>query len=88
MFYLLIAIVVGAGVFGVGFLFGRGRATDFDRTRRGQYKQAVEDLDEARRLLLVSTNKVRVYERGLNDIAAGRGIAEVTAAYALNEANN
>lgn len=88
MFYLLVALVVGAGLIGMGYLLGRNSASHYDRVRRRQHKEAVSDLDDERSVRLESDRKVEVATRALNQIVRNSGIAEVTAAMALKDMNN
>lgn len=87
-FLLLMALIIGAGLFALGFFVGRTRASDFDRTRRAQYKEAVADLDAERSNRLESDRKVDVATRALNSILRNDSLAEVTASMALNDMNN
>lgn len=88
VFLALMALLVGAGIFFVGFLVGRTRASDFDRTRRNQYKEAVSDLDTERDARLESDRQVEIAKRALNQILRNNSLAEITASMALNDMNN
>ena len=86
-FPLLMALLVGAGLFFIGFLTGRTRASDFDRTRRRQYKEAVADLDTERDARLESDRQIEIAKRALNQILRNNNLAEITASMALNDMN-
>lgn len=87
-FLLLMTLGVGAGIFFIGFLVGRTRASDFDRTRSRQYKEAVADLDNERDERLELARQVEVAKRGFNQILRNDSMAEITASMALNDMNN
>ena len=88
MIYLLVA-VVAVGIFVVGYTFGKTRGSDFSKIQKAEYSAMTRQLSTANLELDQSLRANAQYRSALNDIAAGRGgLAEITAAAALNVVNN
>lgn len=83
---LLGLMLLGSG--GLGYVVGKGRRSEFEKTRDREYKEAVKALDSRRDSALESDRKVLVYERALGKIAKGDDrMPDITASLALGEFN-
>lgn len=85
---LLLAALVGVGIFVVGFGVGRARASEYDRIKKAEYREMSRDLTAAQKVSARNATEAMQYESALRAISQGRGGApEITAAAALNVVN-
>ena len=87
MKYVFLILVVGAVVLGavfIGYLIGRTKASDYDKTKKAEYKEMSSRVNALVVERSNARNEAAQYRSALESIAAGRGgVPEITASSAL-----